>query len=296
MLGPHRPPGTMDDVPDAGSAEARRSRGPRGRRLRRVAILAVVLVVAALAGPPLTSPQLRDDAGSAQGCTDVTFYGIRGTGQATDDATRGFGRETASVAEIAGEDLRAAGATVSHRSADYPASAANDESGYDASVATGTRAVVEDLVDLVDGCPDTEVVVLGFSQGAQVAHLALGEPGQGADADPDAGVPPEVVDRVRAVVLVADPLRSLDDPAVTLPGWGGEPTSGGFDDAPAAPRIDPALTGRVLSPCYTSDPICHADGRRVLGMLTHAFAYEWGPAEDRAADWVVDRLTGLGPS
>lgn len=274
----------METVPDAGTDDATRSpvsRRGRRRRLRVVGVVLVVLVGVLLAGPPLTSPQLRDDAGSADGCTDVTFYGVRGTGQATDDATRGFGREAASVAELAGAELREAGVTVSHRSATYPAASARGDAGYRASVAAGVDAAIRDLVGLIEDCPGTDVVVVGFSQGAQVAHLALSVTSE---------VPSEVVDRVRSVVLVADPLRSLDDPAVTLPDWDGEPTAGGFDDSAAGPRVDPELSGRVLSPCYPSDPVCHADGRPVLGMLTHAFAYEWGPAEDRIAAWVVGAL------
>lgn len=260
-------------------ASARRAR--RGGRPRLAAVLAAVVVLVTVAGPPLTSPRLRDDAGSAGGCTDVTFYGIRGSGQATDDATSGFGREAASVAELTADELRTSGVTVSHRSASYPA--ARSDAGYRDSVADGVASTTRDLVELVDECPEAEIVVLGFSQGAQVAHLALSESGQ---------VPAEVIERIDAVVLISDPLRSLDDPAVTLPEWGGAPTSGGTGETGAGTRIDPALTGRVLSPCYTSDPVCHDDGRPVLGMLAHAFAYEWGPAEDRSADWVVARLDG----
>lgn len=284
----------MEAMP-TGTSARRRRRTPRLRPTARVAALVVAAVVIGIVvGPPLTSPRLRDDAGSTGGCTDVTFYGVRGTGQATDDATRGFGREAASVAELAGEVLRASGRTVSHRSAAYPAASAREDAGYRASVVAGVDSVTSDLVGLVEECPETEVVVLGFSQGAQVAHLALSRPGEPGTTR--AEVSAEVLDRVRSVVLIADPLRSLDDPAVSLPDWDGTPTSGGFETTTSAPRIDPSLSGRVLSPCYPSDPVCHADGRPVLGMLTHAFAYEWGPAEDRIADWVVARLADPSPT
>ncbi|WP_170286185.1 cutinase family protein [Nocardioides rubriscoriae] len=248
------------------------------RRLLRVAVVLAAVVAVSAVATPVTTPRLLDDPTGADGCSDVVFYGVRGSGQDADDRAAGFGREAASVAAHATERLREAGRSVTYRAADYPAARGGGD--YDASVDAGVATTRRDLTDLAEGCPGSDVVLVAFSQGAQVAHLALG-----AVSDAVAG-------SLRGVVLVSDPLRDVADPAVELPGWGGSRDSGGFARSPATARLDPDLAGRVLSACYDSDPVCHRGGVPVLGMLTHAFRYEWGPAEDLMAAWVLERLVG----
>lgn len=251
--------------------------------LRRTAWAVAGLVAASLVLPPLTDPQVE---GVASGCADVVLYGARGTGQDVDGALPGFGREASSIAGRVVEALDAQGVTTASRHARYPA-AGGGADGYAGSVAAGTAAVAADLRALARGCPDADVVVVAFSQGAQVVHAAL------------ADVPPRVARRLRAVVLVSDPLRDPADPSVVQETFGGEAPEPGFatleerggEGVPLDPvLIDPGLAGRVLSACWPSDPVCHAGGRQVLGMLVHAFRYEWGPAEEVLAAWALERL------
>lgn len=53
----------------------------------------------------------------------------------------------------------------------YPATAKNPP--YDESVRNGVKSVKEQLTDYVENCADARIVLLGYSQGAQIIGDAL---------------------------------------------------------------------------------------------------------------------------
>lgn len=113
---------------------------------------------------------------------------------------------------------------------------------YEASVVDGIRSAFRNITDLVRLCPKSELVVGGYSQGAQVTRGALVRLG------------PAERDRVAAVVLFGDPLFKHDEPNVTVVA----------DERIALPP-DPKRRGigRVL-PVGGANPVADDYARRVF--------------------------------
>jgi cutinase len=121
-------------------------------------------------------------------------------------------------------------------------------------------------------CPDTKIVLGGFSQGAAVAQLVTAD---AADVPPDsfaygttAPLAPEVADHVAAVALFGKPnARFL-----------------GLINQPNVP-IGSAFTSKTLSLCASNDPIC-SDG---LDFAAHN-SYPANGMVAQAAEFVASRV------
>ncbi|SUA72830.1 Cutinase [Nocardia otitidiscaviarum] len=95
---------------------------------------------------------------------------------------------------------------------DYPATAESIPD-YADSAAQGTAEVRRLLTDTVAKCPDREIVMLGYSQGAHVTGDAIAGGGGGGRLGPE--TPPvsaEVSDNVRAVIHMGDPRFVAGEP------------------------------------------------------------------------------------
>ncbi|MFD3593101.1 cutinase family protein [Nocardia sp. NPDC058640] len=139
--------------------------------------------------------------------------------------------------------------TVAHR-VEYPADLL-----VPSSMADGTRAMTTHLLHQAAACPDQRFVLVGYSQGAVVTHAVLG-----SAAVPGAWtLPPELSDRVVAVLLFGDPMRLV----------------GG--------TVTPLYADRTANYCAAGDPVCAG------GVFPAAHGtYEWAFAA--AAGQVSARL------
>ena len=187
-------------------------------------------------------------------CDDVRVIGIRGSGQPP-----GFGEQVEPVVEAVGAAMTSTGRTVESVPLEYPALSLADSFGlalftgeYEASVVAGAEALLADLEATADRCPDTEFVLVGYSQGAQVIKAAL------ADSVP--------LRHIAGLILLADPTRDhrqagvarLGDPTVERPG--------AFGAVPVPDHLR-ALTVDVCAP---GDGVCER-GRDSLFAHTRGY-------------------------
>lgn len=196
-------------------------------------LAAILVFLVALLGPP---PGGTAIAAADPGCPDVdvvfargTFEapGVGGTGQAFVDAL----------------STRLAGKTVAVDPVDYPAS-------LDFGRAIDGVADASNKVEATAAhCPNTKIVLGGYSQGAAVAAYTT------ADSVPDgvslpAGVTgpmsPAVANKVAAVVLFAAPsdwfLHLVDRSAPPI-------------------NIGPLYAAKTIQLCADGDPVCSPGGR-----------------------------------
>ncbi|HYN95912.1 MAG TPA: cutinase family protein [Pilimelia sp.] len=129
-----------------------RAGGAPGRWRRPMVVLASGAVLAG--GLAATSSSFAAEAPSS-GCADVEIIGARGTTEAP-----GVGRILQPVAARMTAELDAAVRTTP---LDYPASV-----NYGSSVRQGVDAVRVELAAIAESCPDTAIVLMGYSQGADV--------------------------------------------------------------------------------------------------------------------------------
>ena len=99
---------------------------------------------------------------------------------------------------------------------------------------------------MVNSCPNTRLVLGGYSQGAAVIDVisAVPVPGIGFDNP----LPPNVPDHVAAIAVFGNPSAKLGLPLTVSPVWG----------------------GRAIDLCNPGDPICQTDGENVAAHRAYA--------------------------
>jgi cutinase len=200
---------------------------------------------------------------SALSCPDVEVVFARGTGDPP-----GLGKT--GQAFVDSLRPRIGGKSMGVYAVNYPASEQWD-TGID-----GIRDAGAHVVSTANSCPQTQMVLSGYSQGAAVMGFVT------SNAVPDgidpATVPkpmdPGVADHVAAVVLFATPnARAMD--------FLGEPQV----------VIGPLYQAKTIKVCATEDPVC-SDGMNFAAHITYAD----DPAViDQGAAFAASRLQG-GPS
>jgi cutinase len=186
---------------------------------------------------------------AAEPCPDVEVVFARGTGEAP-----GVG----AIGQPFVDALRAqAGAkSVGVYAVNYPAT--ND---FANSLAAGANDAGDHVQSTAGNCPNTKVVLGGFSQGASVVDTITQT------------MPPAVADHVAAVAVFGNP-RSAH--AVSL--FGGAPL----------PVISPLYAPKTIDKCVPDDPIC-AEPFNPFAFFAHdSYAFN-GMAND-AAKFAVGRL------
>lgn len=220
-------------------------------RGRRFALGAAAILAGAMLTVPSVIPSqaIGMASASASSCPAVQVVFARGTGEAP-----GAGR----VGDAFTEALRPqiGGKTLAIYAVEYPASldllraveGANDTSSF--------------IQEISASCPDTKIVLGGYSQGAAVMDIV-------AVADhPVLGfnnpVPPAVADRVAAVAVFGNPSNRLRGPLTTL---------------------SPLYGDKTIDLCNGGDPVCSNGNEN----SAHSQYVQAGLA-DQAARFVASRL------
>ncbi|MDX1892178.1 cutinase family protein [Mycolicibacterium sp. 050158] len=222
-----------------------------------VRLLGVAVAAAwALAGAPAASAEPAPGA-AAPACPDVEVVFARGTGEPP-----GVG----GVGQAFVDSLRSkvGTKTVGVYAVQYPASldfpravdGINDAAGH--------------IQQTAATCPQTKVVLGGFSQGAAVAGFVTSDvvPPGAADSGVTGPLPPAVADHVAAVTLFGKP-------------------DGQFMNMISQPQVavGPLYAGKTLDSCVPGDPICSTGGDYALHN-----AYISDGLVDQAATYAAGRL------
>jgi cutinase len=174
-------------------------------KIRGAAFLAVVLCLGVSAFLSAGSPFGAAPAKAIYSCPDVLFLGARGSGEDADVHESSMGPAVNEMARLLGADVGALKESFESRGIQYQAApvellypsrvelAALLESGwtggasgaaavavwtqrhlraYLASVDDGVAATVKAVHHAIDRCPETELVLAGYSQGAMAVHQA----------------------------------------------------------------------------------------------------------------------------
>jgi cutinase len=185
---------------------------------------------------------------SADDCPDIEVVFARGTNDAPGLGNVG----DAFVGALRG---KVGGRSVGAYPVNYPAS-------FDfLAAADGANDASAHVQYMVDNCPNTRLVLGGYSQGAAVIDVISAVP------IPVVGfnnpLPPNVPDHVAAIAVFGNPSAKLGVPLTVSPVWG----------------------GKAIDLCNGNDPICQTNGE---SMAAHT-AYPGGPT-NQAANFVAGLL------
>jgi len=223
-------------------------RSDRFRRLLRAAA-AVALPAATVAA----SVVLPAATASAQPCPDVEVIFARGTSEPP-----GVGRVGQALADALTNQL--GGRTVTTYGVNYPAT-------YDfLEAASGATDAAGRITTMAAQCPNTSIVLGGYSQGAAVVDMLAGVPPLGNKIGGIGSAPPlpsGLIGNVSAVAVFGNPAAKFGNPV----------SAAGL------------FSGKAIDLCADGDPIC-SDGRNPFAH-TH---YESSPFIPQAAGFAAGRV------
>ncbi|KAI1382396.1 carbohydrate esterase family 5 protein [Hypoxylon crocopeplum] len=201
-----------------------------------------------------------------QNCPGIHIFGARET-----TAPPGFGSASTVVNLI-----QQANDGATSESIVYPAAGGNV---YGASVAAGVVAVANQTNVFNQMCPESRIIMVGYSQGAQIVDDAFcGGPDGFSLNTTQASVSSGVSQMVTAIILMGNP-RHVDG----LPFNVGNATAGGFAARPVGFQC-PAFEDIIQAYCDAADPFC-AKGN---STATHqGYGREYGQA---ALEFVQGKL------
>jgi cutinase len=231
-----------------------------GRFLGKLA--PVIVAAAAMIGPQAAGVAA---AAPTPACADVEVVFARGTFEAPGVGDTG-------QAFVNALDSRLAGKSVEVYPVNYPASL-----DFQAA-ANGVVDASNKINAVAASCPDTDIVLGGYSQGAAVAGYTTFDAVPAGLALP-AGLgpmPPAVAQHVSAVVLFGTP----DNWFLNLVDRGAPPIT-----------IGQLYSAKTLQLCAPGDPVCSPGG---LDRAAHS-SYKSNGMADQAADFAA-RAIGASPS
>lgn len=263
-------------------------RRPPSARASLPSLLSLVCLGALLAaGPAPASPGAATAAGlrttaAAGPCADVLLVGLTGS-RRRPRAAAPFGsmlepfraryvaraaREGRTVAQV---HLGSATAPVRRlkrtRRASGPAATAISRESvarWEGDLSAATSRIVGRLDQAATDCPDQQLVLAGYAQGAMAVHRALTQ----LDARP------EVADRVVGAVLVSDGDRRRRTSAVRLGAPPSRPSGRGVHDQFFRARPDtPPVTWSV---CTRGDVVCHVSRTPIGEAIARHRSYATG--------------------
>ncbi|KAF2717302.1 carbohydrate esterase family 5 protein [Polychaeton citri CBS 116435] len=174
-------------------------------------------------------------------CPPIHIFGARET-----TVPPGYGSAITVVDEILHDHPASTSEAIN-----YPACGGGANCGgvsYSASVANGTNAVVSAVSAFAAKCPHTELVLVGYSQGAEIFDNALcggGDPNQGLTTSGSIASY-----NIKAAIFMGDPRFEAGAPYNV-----GSCEAGGFDARPAGQYCG-SYDGKIRSYCDAPDPYC----------------------------------------
>jgi cutinase len=228
---------------------------PMTRILQWAAVLTVLFAVA------VTSPAISKAAADGQ-CSDVEVIFARGTMEPPGPGTVGQQFSDALTSRVGGH-------SVDLYPVNYPASLNFSQA------ADGVADAANKVMETVNTCPGTKIVLGGYSQGAAIAAYITSDsvpPGYALPAGISGPLPPNVAPHVAAVTLF------------------GKPSNGFLNlvdhDAPPI-NIGPLYAGKTLDLCTPQDPVCSSG--QGFSRAAHS-AYKTNGMTDQAADFAANAI------
>ncbi|KAL8377645.1 hypothetical protein RB595_008370 [Gaeumannomyces hyphopodioides] len=198
---------------------------------------ALPILAAAASASPLAAGDGPLVAGRQQACPGVHVFGARET-----TVPQGYGTSQGLVNMV----LQAYPGSTSAAIV-YPACGGQGSCGgvsYDNSAAQGTQAVVRAVTDFNSRCPNTKIVLVGYSQGGQIMDNAL----CGGSGSTLTG---KALEAVKAAIFMGDPHN-----VAGLPYNVGTCKAQGFAARPRGFQCKPASPSIIQSYCDSTDPYC----------------------------------------
>lgn len=205
-----------------------------------------VLMSWALLSAPIGGPTAAADP-----CSDVSVVFARGTHQEPGLGNIGQAFVDSLTSQLGGK-------SVDVYAVNYPA---NDD--YHNSANAGANDASTHIQDVIASCPNSRIVLGGYSQGSTVIDLATN------------ALPPSAATHVAAVALFGEPTSQFSTML-----WGGQPL----------PTINPAYGAKVTSLCAPDDPICSGGGN----IMAHVSYIDAGMTA-QAATFAADRINQGSP-
>jgi len=219
--------------------------------VRRTLLLGGIGAVAAagLVGPGAASA-------NADSCPDVQVVFARGTAEPA-----GLGREGQAFVDDLRSDLGSQSVVAS--AVNYPAS-------YDflQSAPAGASDASAQVQGIANSCPNTKIVLGGYSQGAAVVDLIAGDPAQTFGFGQP--MPADVANHVAAVAVFGNPAGHIGKNLATS---------------------SPLYGAKTIDLCNGGDPICSGGDDRAA----HSQYVESGLVS-QGASFAAGRLSGDAPS
>ncbi len=242
-----------------------------------------LLAAAATAAPPLTlaAPPAAHAVASSATCAKVIVVGARGSlesagSTATIDSGRAY--KTGGFGTVAGATAYVQShysGTVRSLAIKYPATIlpSKNDPGYLNSVAVGTATVRAELNHLGSACPSSKLVLIGYSQGAQIIANVL-------DWTSFPALSSTAAKNIKAVAFFGDP---------TYVPFESYDTGGGVLDGLFARSYLGLVNyqSRIRSECLPLDAFCQ--GWWPLGQDVHA-SYKQSSYQTAAGKWIVAKL------
>lgn len=200
----------------------------------------------------LLSAPIGTPTAVAAGCSDVSVVFARGTHQEPGLGNIGQAFVDSLTSQLGGK-------SVDVYAVNYPA---NDD--YHNSANAGANDASAHIQDVVASCPNSKIVLGGYSQGSTVIDLATN------------AMPPSVANHVAAVALFGEPTSQFSSML-----WGGQPL----------PTINPAYGSKVTSICAPDDPICSGGGN----IMAHVSYIDAGMTA-QAATFAANKINQGAPS
>ncbi|GJO54149.1 putative cutinase [Mycobacterium marinum] len=204
-------------------------------------ILGAAVVALGVLSAPIYSPSATADP-----CSDVAVVFARGTHQEPGLGNIGQAFVDSLTSQVGGR-------SVDVYAVNYPA---NDD--YHTSASLGSDDASVHIQGTVANCPNTKIVLGGYSQGATVIDLA------------STAMPSTVADHVAAVALFGEPSSGFSSML-----WGGQPL----------PTINPLYGAKTINLCAADDPICTGGGN----IMAHV-SYIQAGMTDQAASFAAGKL------
>ncbi|KAL2826286.1 cutinase-domain-containing protein [Aspergillus cavernicola] len=176
--------------------------------MKAAVILTLVAGALSAPAPTLTTRQFdlggsstSNDVSDNSGCKEVTFIFARGTSE--------IGNMGTVIGPKVGTELDSlTSGKVAIQGVDYPASAA----GNAAMGAAGGPEMADLVTKALSQCPDTKIVLGGYSQGAMVVHNAAGKLSSGqvvgavTFGDPFKAQQPDNIENFKTFCATGDPV------------------------------------------------------------------------------------------